>query len=249
MAKPVGWRNESRRHALASKGIKTAIAGKPLSRKAVLDDANKKVADINQHITDEEVSAPMKEEENAPKTIPMRVVMKADSDTGHFFFSPDAIKFFNSKVGGTAYLKKGSETEGYFVTSEKYKDEPRKYTIRNFDLKTGYVGTEGEFQAYATEAGAKSALQKLLGAKIPSKRPFRWERSQQYRSAKKEDIDKFVGLKSQPYEGRSFTIDESDARLIVANLKKSEYDDFKNKFKNKSASSFRLLQDYAGEHS
>ena len=30
MAKPVGWRNESRRHSLASKGIKTAVAGKPV---------------------------------------------------------------------------------------------------------------------------------------------------------------------------------------------------------------------------
>lgn len=29
MAKPVGWRNESRRHALASRGIKTAVKGKP----------------------------------------------------------------------------------------------------------------------------------------------------------------------------------------------------------------------------
>ena len=32
MKKPQGWRNESRRHSLASKGVKTAVKGKPLLR-------------------------------------------------------------------------------------------------------------------------------------------------------------------------------------------------------------------------
>ena len=32
MAKPKGWRNESRRHALASKGVKTAVDKKPIDK-------------------------------------------------------------------------------------------------------------------------------------------------------------------------------------------------------------------------
>jgi len=255
-----GWRNESRRHSLAAKGIKTAVNGKPLvwdgktdsdSRYFKLrqdglshDEAVKQLTNINK--------VPV----NITETVSTYDIKKANERAGKYWFTPDSMKFFNSNIESIGYLKKGSSTEGYFISSEKHTNsymgisEPRKYTIRKFDLKTGGVDTEGDFQAYNSKSEAILSMKKLLGVKkIPSKRPFRWERSQQYRNAKQEDIDKFVGLKSKKYEGRSFTIDEKDARLIVANLKKEEYDDFKNKFKNGTVSEFRLLQDYAGEHS
>lgn len=134
----MSWYNESRRHSLASKGIKTAIAGKPINK------------------------VPINNNSSPTRTIPMRVVMKADSDAGNFWFSKDSMNFFSSHVGGTAYLKKGSDIEGYFVSSEKSPNNPRKYSIRTFDLKTGTVGTEGEFQAYNTEKQAEKAMQDII---------------------------------------------------------------------------------------
>lgn len=75
---------------------------------------------------------------------------------------------------------------------------------------------------------------------------MRYRRSIQYRTAKPEIYKKFIGLKSKPYEGRSFSIDEHDAKMIVANLPKRDYKSFARQFKLKPYSSFRLLQDFRG---
>jgi len=145
----MAWYKEPRRHSLAAKGIKTSIDKKPIST-------------CQKQVTKKLIQA-MKEEEKAPKTIPMRVVMAANQDAGKYFFSDDTMNFFNSRVGGTAYLIPGSDTEGYFITSEKSPYEKRrKYSIRKFDLSTGSVWTKGKFQDYNTEKQAEDALQELL---------------------------------------------------------------------------------------
>ena len=71
---------------------------------------------------------------------------------------------------------------------------------------------------------------------------MRYNHSSQFRNAK--GYHQFIGLKSKEYEGRSFVIDEHDAKMIVANLRKSEYGAFKREFKKKNYSSFSLLQDF-----
>ena len=72
---------------------------------------------------------------------------------------------------------------------------------------------------------------------------MRYKRSMQFRHADIEKMKQFVGLKSKAYEGRPFMIDEHDARMIVANLRKNEYSKFKSLYKSRPSSSFRILQD------
>ena len=69
---------------------------------------------------------------------------------GQYWFSPDTLRFFRSRVSETVYQGKGGI---FFVTSEKHvsyliDDQPRLYTVRQFDPKTGSVNTVGEFQEY-----------------------------------------------------------------------------------------------------
>lgn len=76
---------------------------------------------------------------------------------------------------------------------------------------------------------------------------MRYHRSSQYRNADATLMGQFVGLKSKSMfndEERPHTIDERDARLIVANLRKKEYPQFKSEFAQKSYAPFRLLQDF-----
>ncbi len=73
---------------------------------------------------------------------------------------------------------------------------------------------------------------------------MRYHQSTEYRNADKKRMKEFIGLTSMSCEGRSFVIDERDARMIVANLRLKEYKQFKSIFQNKSFSSFRLLQDF-----
>jgi len=70
------------------------------------------------------------------------------------FFDADAMRFFNSRISTKVYE---SKTKGvyYFVTSEKYKEEPRRYTVRKFVEETGSIDTldingEDGFQYFAS---------------------------------------------------------------------------------------------------
>ena len=93
------------------------------------------------------------------KTISINQIKCLNKAKGLFFFSPDTIRFFHSRVGQTAYVIGGV---AYFITSEQREcDTPRKYTIRKANLETGNTGTVGEFQAYGTNAQAMSALKML----------------------------------------------------------------------------------------
>ena len=67
-------------------------------------------------------------------------------DCGNHFFSPGAMRFFNSRVGAKVYRGR------YFVTSEQYSEEPRRYTLRSFAYADGVlmIDTVGEFGQYAT---------------------------------------------------------------------------------------------------
>lgn len=71
---------------------------------------------------------------------------------GHFF-SPGAMRFFNSRVCSDVFPTKNG---AYFITSEKFDyKSPRLYTVRFFDLNDD-IKTVGEFQGFETKAQAVS---------------------------------------------------------------------------------------------
>ena len=99
--------------------------------------------------------------------ISMREVEEANEKAGQFWFSPDTLRFFSSRHGGTAYLV---GRKAFFISSEQDKsssgggawDGKRRYSIRVCDMDTGSIDTVGEFGAYGTQGQAKKALQKII---------------------------------------------------------------------------------------
>lgn len=99
--------------------------------------------------------------------IDIEVVKKADRSAGHYWFEPDAMRFFKSRVAQTA-LKVGNKA--YFVSSEQFETcsgprRPRLYSIRVCDLKTGDIGTYPDhdgFQKYKTGEQAMTDLKRIL---------------------------------------------------------------------------------------
>lgn len=76
--------------------------------------------------------------------------------TQPYWFSPDTLRFFGSRIGRTLYDGR------YFLTSEQRDHEsPRRYTIRQA-MPDGTIETVGEFQAYATRAEALMHLQGII---------------------------------------------------------------------------------------
>jgi len=85
---------------------------------------------------------------------------------GHFF-SPSAMKFFNSRVIQDVFC---GVNNCYFVTSERYDaNSPRLFTLRKYDPSTDNFETVGDFQAYESKAVALSAA---LGAAFDESSEF-----------------------------------------------------------------------------
>ena len=77
---------------------------------------------------------------------------------GHWF-DADTLRFFRSRVGGTAY---NDGERAYFVSSEQYDwNSPRLYSVRCYIWATREIYTVGEFQAYASRNGAHAAAYRL----------------------------------------------------------------------------------------
>lgn len=94
------------------------------------------------------------------KTISINQIKHLNASKGHFYFSPDTMRFFHSRTDQTAVVVDGV---AYFITSEQREcDTPRKYTIRKANLETGDIATVGEFHCYATHREAKVALKEIL---------------------------------------------------------------------------------------
>lgn len=78
----------------------------------------------------------------------------AATAAGNFWFTKGAMSFFDSRIE-TGILR-GS----YFVSSEQYEDEPRRYTVRHavrHENGTLEIETVGELQGYETKADARRA--------------------------------------------------------------------------------------------
>lgn len=76
---------------------------------------------------------------------------------GHYWFEPDTMKFFSSRVGRTVYFGK------YFISSERrgFTDHRRAYTIRTINQQ-GFIDTVGEFLAYQSADQAVSDLRRMV---------------------------------------------------------------------------------------
>ena len=68
---------------------------------------------------------------------------------GGHFFDRDSMRYFNSRI------LDGVIGGRYFITSEKYREEPRRYTIREITYPDRDIVTRGEFQGYRTAAAAR----------------------------------------------------------------------------------------------
>lgn len=65
---------------------------------------------------------------------------------GYHFFDKSTLRFFNSVV----YNNVRTGTTGwYFVTSEQFEDNPRRFTVRKMD-ESSRVATIGRFMEYHT---------------------------------------------------------------------------------------------------
>ncbi len=90
---------------------------------------------------------------------PIDVAKERNKNAGQHFFSPGAMRFFNSRVSHTC----NGDEDGIlvFVTSERFDEDPRRWTARV--MKTdGSVEEIGEFQEYENGRAAwKAAINYL----------------------------------------------------------------------------------------
>lgn len=89
-------------------------------------------------------------------------IKAAATAAGNFFFTPDTLAYFSSRVSSTVF---GGE---YFVTSEQDKTGNawggvRRYTVRRaWDSPNGFtVDTVGEFGQFDTLEAAKREAERL----------------------------------------------------------------------------------------
>lgn len=79
-------------------------------------------------------------------------IKKANAKLGNYWFSPDTMRFFKSKIHNRVFFGK------YFITSEQFSDaSPRMYTIRKANAD-GSIDTVGIFQQYKTLSDAIEAV-------------------------------------------------------------------------------------------
>lgn len=85
----------------------------------------------------------------------MAEVKKANKAAGQFWFSPNTLRFFDSRIESELL---GGE---FFVTSEHRPGDRRKFSVRRV-TPDAHIENVGEFYAYATLAAALKAINALL---------------------------------------------------------------------------------------
>lgn len=92
---------------------------------------------------------------NAITTVTRAEMKRLYAATGGYFFEPATMSFFNSRIAERVLEVDGQYV---FVTSEKYEDDPRRYSVRYWNGQSRSIDTVGEFQQYETrEEAAKAA--------------------------------------------------------------------------------------------
>ncbi len=90
-------------------------------------------------------------------------IKRANKALGHYFFEPDTMRFFNSRVGSKVYGGR------YFITSEQREPYPyrdmsgnlqpateRRYTIREA-MPDGSISTVGDFHSLSKSEAKREA--------------------------------------------------------------------------------------------
>lgn len=88
-------------------------------------------------------------------------VVAANRAAGQHWFSPDTMRFFNSRVLYTVYGGR------YFLTSEKGPDGIRGYSVRETTPDGSSITTVGEFQGWPSARAAQKEA-KRLAALLPA---------------------------------------------------------------------------------
>lgn len=73
---------------------------------------------------------------------------------GSHWFDPDTMRFFKTRVLEGVYQGSGGI---YFVTSERYNEQPRKFTVRKFTPDGADISTVGEFNEMTRAAAIRLA--------------------------------------------------------------------------------------------
>lgn len=95
-------------------------------------------------------------------------IRRANDDAGYFYFSPETMDFFSSRVYPELY-KDVEENKIYFVTSEKdgmTATAKRRYSVRVFDVATSDVETVGEYGGYDDLEDAQEAAMICAGMEV-----------------------------------------------------------------------------------
>jgi len=79
---------------------------------------------------------------------------------GSHFFDPSSMRFFKSRVLDEVYQGPGGI---YFITSERYDTEPRKFTVRQFHPEDADITTVSEFNELSKYMAVKLAKEKAIG--------------------------------------------------------------------------------------
>lgn len=92
------------------------------------------------------------------RVIPIDKIVEANKAAGLYFFEPDTMRFFSSRI------QKGYSGDGgvFFTTSEKPPYAPRAYSVRRLRAN-GSIKTVGEFCGYDTLAEAREVAKDLAG--------------------------------------------------------------------------------------
>ena len=83
----------------------------------------------------------------------------AVKESGSHFFDRKTMQFFRSKIHNVYDGADGV----FFVTSESQDDEPRRYTVRQWDEEGARVHTVGEFRGYRHREDAATAARRMAG--------------------------------------------------------------------------------------
>lgn len=84
-------------------------------------------------------------------------VKQLNADKGFFWFTPETMRFFNSKIESELIYEK------YFITSERMETSlPKRYTVRKVNWETGNIKTICNFRAFKTLNEAKKYIKEQL---------------------------------------------------------------------------------------
>jgi len=95
-----------------------------------------------------------------PYRYPTSVAQIAENNraAGFHWFAKDTLRFFSSRVSSRLHYNWPAFPRlVWFVSSEAYRNEPRRYTVRVHDVTTGGVDTVGQFQEFDTDKAAHAA--------------------------------------------------------------------------------------------